>query len=146
MRTPSTATSTRRTPGCFAAPRVTGCARASPASSSPAAPGLLRCAAVHGLREGIVGFEFPADRGLAGRAISRGRPVLSDDYGSLPDAVPHPAYEGMRGAIVAPMRWSGEVMGILGVGSRDRARRFTQADSGLLEAFAMLAGLSVREA
>jgi PAS domain S-box-containing protein len=44
------------------------------------------------------------------------------------------------------MRWSGEVLGILGVGSRDRARRFTQADSGLLEAFANLAALSLRNA
>ncbi|MFL5920920.1 MAG: GAF domain-containing protein [Gaiellaceae bacterium] len=108
--------------------------------------GLLRCAAVHGLVEGIVGFEFSPERGLAGRAISRGRPVLSDDYGSLPDAVPHPVYEGFRSAIVAPMRWSGEVMGILGVGTRDGDRRFTQADAGLLEAFANLAALSLRNA
>jgi PAS domain S-box-containing protein len=108
--------------------------------------GLLRCAAVHGLIEGIVGFEFSSDRGLAGRAIARGRPVLSDDYGSLPEAVPHPVYEAFRSAIVAPMRWSGEVMGILGVGTRDPERRFTQADSGLLEAFASLAALSLRNA
>ena len=66
--------------------------------------GVLRCAAVHGLLEGIVGFEFPADRGLSGRAIARGRPVLSDDYGNLAESVPHPVYEGFRSAIVAPMR------------------------------------------
>jgi PAS domain S-box-containing protein len=108
--------------------------------------GVLRCAAVHGLLEGIVGFEFPAERGLSGRAIARGQPVLSDDYGNLPDAVPHPVYEGFRSAIVAPMRWSGEVMGILGVGTRDPLRRFTQAEAGLLEAFANLAALSLRNA
>jgi PAS domain S-box-containing protein len=108
--------------------------------------GVLRCAAVHGLLEGIVGFEFPADRGLSGRAITRGRPVLSDDYGSLADSVPHPVYEGFRSALVAPMRWSGEVRGILGVGTRDAERRFTQADAGLLEAFANLAALSLRNA
>jgi len=108
--------------------------------------GVLRCAAVHGSLEGIVGFEFPADRGLAGRAIARGRPVVSDDYANLPEAVPHPGYEGFRSAIVAPMRWSGEVMGILGVGTRDPARRFTQADAGLLEAFANLAALALRNA
>jgi PAS domain S-box-containing protein len=108
--------------------------------------GVLRCAAVHGLLEGLVGFEFPAERGLSGRAIARGRPVLSDDYGNLPDAVPHPVYEGFRSAIVAPMRWSGEVMGILGVGTRDPLRRFTQAEAGLLEAFANLAALSLRNA
>jgi PAS domain S-box-containing protein len=108
--------------------------------------GMLRCAAVHGSLEGIVGFEFPADRGLSGRAIARGRPVLSDDYESLPEAVPHEGYEGFRSAIVAPMRWSGEVMGILGVGTRDPARRFSQADAGLLEAFANLAALALRNA
>ena len=108
--------------------------------------GMLRCAAVHGLLEGIVGFEFPAERGLAGRAIARGRPVLSADYVNVPEAVPHPAYEGFRSAIVAPMRWSGEVMGILGVGTRDAERRFTQGDAGLLETFANLAALSLRNA
>ena len=108
--------------------------------------GVLRCAAVHGQPEGVVGFEFPAEQGLAGRAISRGRPVLSDDYGSPPHAVPHPAYAGFRSAIVAPMRWSGEVMGILGVGTPDPVRRFTQAEAGLLEAFANLAALSLRNA
>jgi PAS domain S-box-containing protein len=108
--------------------------------------GVLRCAAVHGTLEGIVGFEFPADRGLSGRAIARGRPVLSDDYESLPEAVPHPVYEGFRSAIVAPMRWSGEVMGILGVGTRDEEHRFTQTDAGLLEAFANLAALALRNA
>jgi PAS domain S-box-containing protein len=108
--------------------------------------GVLRCAAVHGLLEGIVGFEFPAERGLSGRAIARGRPVLSDDYDNLRDSVPHPVYESFRGAIVAPMRWSGEVLGILGVGTRDPSRRFTQRDAGLLEAFANLAALALRNA
>jgi len=107
---------------------------------------VLRCAAVHGLADEIVGFEFSSERGLSGRAIARGRPVLSDDYGSLPEAVPHAAYEDFRSAIVAPMRWSGEVMGILGVGTRDPVRRFTQAEAGLLEAFANLAALSLRNA
>jgi PAS domain S-box-containing protein len=108
--------------------------------------GLLRCAAVHGLRASIVGFEFSADRGLAGRAISRGRPVLSDDYARMPANVPHPVYEGFRSALVAPMRWSGEVMGTLGVGTRDAGRRFSQNDAGLLEAFANLAALALRNA
>ncbi|HET7554229.1 MAG TPA: GAF domain-containing protein [Gaiellaceae bacterium] len=108
--------------------------------------GVLRCAAVHGSLEGIVGFEFPADRGLSARAIARGRPVLSDDYGAVAGDVPHPGYEGFRSALVAPMRWSGEVMGILGVGTRDEERRFTGADASLLEAFANLAALALRNA
>jgi two-component system, OmpR family, phosphate regulon sensor histidine kinase PhoR len=108
--------------------------------------GILRCAAVHGLLEGIVGFEFAAEQGLSGRAIARGRPVLSDDDAGLTDTIPHPAYEGFRSAIVAPMRWSGEVKGILGVGTRDPERTFTPAQADLLEAFANLAALSLRNA
>jgi PAS domain S-box-containing protein len=110
------------------------------------AHGVLRCAAVHGLLAGIVGFEFPADKGLAGRAIARSRPVLSGDYSHISDAVPHPAYEGFRSAIVAPMRWSGEVQGVLGVGTRDPAQTFTQGQADLLEAFANLAALALRNA
>jgi two-component system, OmpR family, phosphate regulon sensor histidine kinase PhoR len=108
--------------------------------------GVLTCAAAHGLPEGIVGFEFPSEKGLAGRAIARGRPVISDDYAQLPERIPHPAYDGFRSAVVAPMRWSGEVMGVLGVGSRDPDRRFTPAQADLLDAFANLAALSLRNA
>jgi PAS domain S-box-containing protein len=108
--------------------------------------GVLRCAAVHGLPEGMLGFEFSSDRGLAGRAIIRGRSALADDYAQVPEAVPHEAYEGFRSAIVAPMRWSGEVKGVLGVGTRDPARRLTHAEADLLETFANLAALALRNA
>jgi PAS domain S-box-containing protein len=108
--------------------------------------GVLHCAAVHGLPEEMLGFEFPADRGLAGRAILRGRSALADDYAEVPEAVPHKAYDGFRSAVVAPMRWSGEVKGVLGVGTRDPARRLTHAEADLLETFANLAALALRNA
>ena len=107
---------------------------------------VLRCAAVHGLPDEMVGFEFPADRGLAGRAIARGRSALADDYTQVPEAVPHAAYQGFHSAIVAPMRWAGEVKGVLGVGTQDSTRRLTRAEGELLEAFANLAALALRNA
>jgi PAS domain S-box-containing protein len=107
---------------------------------------VLRCAAVHGLPDDMIGFEFSADRGLAGRAIARGRSALADVYAEVPETVPHPAYEGFSSALVAPMRWSGEVMGVLGVGTRDPGRRLTHAEADLLETFANLAALALRNA
>jgi PAS domain S-box-containing protein len=107
---------------------------------------VLRCAAVHGLPDEIIGFEFSADRGLAGRAIARGRSALADVYSEVPEAVPHPAYEGFDSALVAPMRWSGEVKGVLGIGTRDTTRRLTHAEADLLETFANLAALALRNA
>jgi PAS domain S-box-containing protein len=108
--------------------------------------GVLTCAAVHGLQADLIGFEFPADRGLAGRAVAEGAPALSREYADLPDAVPHAAYDGYAGAIVAPMIWSDEIRGVLGVGSRDRDRDFTHLDADLLHAFATLAALALRNA
>jgi PAS domain S-box-containing protein len=107
--------------------------------------GLLRCAAVHGLDSSLVGFEFPAERGLSGLAIREGRPLTATEYGAVADEVPHPAYEGFTDAIVAPMRWRDEVRGVLGVGRRGD-RPYGPRDSAVLEAFASLASLALRNA
>jgi PAS domain S-box-containing protein len=107
--------------------------------------GLLRCAAVHGLEASLVGFEFPAERGLSGLAIREGHALIATEYGSAADEVPHPAYAGFTDAIVAPMRWSDEVRGVLGVGRRG-ARPYGPRDRDVLEAFAGLASLALRNA
>jgi len=107
--------------------------------------GTLRCAAVHGLERELVGFEFSVDQGLAGRAIEERGPVLSSDYGEHQSSVPHEAYRGYAGAIVAPMLWSGEIRGVLGAGTRED-RTFTSSDAALLEAFATLAAVALRNA
>jgi PAS domain S-box-containing protein len=107
--------------------------------------GLLRCAAVHGLDPSLVGFEFPAERGLSGLAIREGRVLAATEYGSVADEVPHLAYAGFTDAIVAPMRWSDEIRGVLGVGRRGD-RPYGARDSDVLEAFAALASLALRNA
>jgi len=106
---------------------------------------VLRCAAVHGFDQSLVGFEFAAARGLAGLSIREGRPLVASDYSELDDAVPHAAYEGFTDAIVAPMRWSDDVQGVLGVGRRS-GLAFTPRDADMLEAFAGLASLALRNA
>jgi PAS domain S-box-containing protein len=107
--------------------------------------GTLRCAAVHGFEPALVGFEFGATQGLAGLAIREGRPLVGSGYGDLTDPVPHSTYEGFTEAIVAPMRWSDDVQGVLGVGRRS-GNPFSQRDADVLEAFAGLASLALRNA
>ncbi len=92
--------------------------------------GVLRCAAVHGLDDALVGFEFVPEREAAG----------SDP------PVPHPAYEGFSRVLVAPMEWAGETLGLLGVAIRADERSFSDMDLELLEAFASLASLALRNA
>jgi PAS domain S-box-containing protein len=107
--------------------------------------GMLRCAAVHGFEPTLVGFEFGAAQGLAGVAIREGRALVGNTYGELADPVPHPGYEGFTDAIVAPMRWSDDVQGVLGVGRRS-GQPFAPRDAEVLEAFAGLASLALRNA
>lgn len=92
---------------------------------------VLRCAAVYGLDPELLEFEFPAESEIAGR---------------FSEPVPHQAYDGFASAIAAPMTWSGERRGMLGVATKDADRRFGKLDSNLLETFAGLASLAVRNA
>ena len=107
--------------------------------------GLFRCVAVHGFDRSLLSFEFPMGQGLAGAAIREGRPLIESAYGEIATPVPHPAYEGFTDVITAPMFWSDEVRGVLGVGRRE-GRPFTPRDADILEAFAGLAALALRNA
>ncbi len=107
--------------------------------------GLFRCVAVHGFDHGLLGYEFPAGQGLAGAAIGEGRPLIESAYGKIETPIPHSAYQGFADVIAAPMVWNDEVRGVLGVGRRE-GRRFVERDAGVLEAFAGLASLALRNA
>lgn len=107
--------------------------------------GLFRCVAVHGFDRSLLGFEFPLGQGLAAAAVREGRPLIEGAYGEIAAPVPHPAYDGFTDVITAPMFWSDEVHGVLGVGRRE-GRRFAERDADILEAFAGLAALALRNA
>jgi PAS domain S-box-containing protein len=104
--------------------------------------GVLRCAAVYGLPSELVDFEFPADTALAGEAMQNRRAAVSGEYGDV--EVPHPAYEGFTGAMVAPITWWGEVRGVIGVGTKEPERSFSPEDVEVLEAFASLGSVALR--
>ena len=108
--------------------------------------GVLRCAAVHGFDESLVGFEFTPQQGVAGAALRSARPIAAEDYAAIAVPVPSPAYQGFSRALVAPMVWAGETRGVLGVGNRDPAKTFSEGDVELLDAFASLASLALRNA
>jgi PAS domain S-box-containing protein len=107
--------------------------------------GVFRCVAVHGFSGGLLGFEFPTGAGLAGAAVRENRPLVESAYGEITTPVPHPAYDGFTDVVTAPMSWSDEVRGVLGVGRRE-GRRFEEQDAQILEAFAGLAALALRNA
>jgi PAS domain S-box-containing protein len=107
--------------------------------------GVFRCVAVHGFDRSLLGFEFPMGQGLAGAAVREGRPLIESAYDEIAAPVPHPAYDGFTDVTTAPMFWSDEVRGVLGVGRRE-GRRFGEPDTEILDAFAGLASLALRNA
>jgi PAS domain S-box-containing protein len=107
--------------------------------------GVFRCVALHGFDSSLLGFEFPIDQGLAGAAVREGRPLIESAYGEISAPVPHPAYDGFTDVVTAPMFWSDEIRGVLGVGRRE-GRQFADRDANILEAFAGLASLALRNA
>ena len=108
--------------------------------------GVLRCAAVHGFDDSLLGFEYAPTQGVAAAALREERSLSSDEYLSLAAPIPNPAYEGFHRALVAPMVWGGKTRGVLGIGLRSDDRSFDQTDADSLEAFASLASLALRNA
>ena len=85
--------------------------------------GVLRCAAVFGMPPELDRVRVPG-RPRAHRARDQARrarraPTTTLD---LHGEIPHEAYAGFAGAVVAPMTWAGEVRGVLGAGSREAGK------------------------
>jgi signal transduction histidine kinase len=104
----------------------------------------LECRAVHGLPESELGREIAPD-GTIGEAIAARRPVLRRDFARTEEPSPSAHYREFEEVMVAPIVVFDEVRGVLGVCSR-AAGRFDEQGLELLEAFAALASLALRNA
>ncbi len=115
--------------------------------------GALRCVAIAGKQlEGLqVGYVLPAGTGIVTRAMEQRRAVWSrdittDDTVDLPDDFRRRlASAGHRAVLAVPLHARGEVMGALSVAYSDE-RTFSDAEIGVLQAFADQAALAIRNA
>jgi PAS domain S-box-containing protein len=104
----------------------------------------LRCRAVAGLPASELGREISPE-GTIGAAIDSRRPVLKREFARTEEPRPSANYREFEEVIDAPIIVLDEVRGVLGVCSRT-AGRFEDQDVDLLEAFAALASLAIRNA
>src|SRR5204863_319493 len=151
---PRGARSVRRVGGAAAARggrHRDGCRR-RPRAGRPHAAGRSRAGAP-GARPGCAAAAGRQRRGrpppgravLAGRAIATGRPVSTNEYLSEVQPSPEGPFRDMRTALAAPMRWDGELRGVLWVGYRTD-HLVKESDLKLLESFAELAAVAMRNA
>jgi signal transduction histidine kinase/DNA-binding NarL/FixJ family response regulator len=93
------------------------------------------------------GQTFPLDEGVTGEVVRRRSAVIFDEYADVPGAhIAAPERDLLHGVIGVPIRWNGSIIGTCVVFSRDADRRFTDADSGLLELFATHAAIAITNA
>ena len=104
----------------------------------------LVCRAVVGLPESEVGRRIAA-AGTIAEAITTGRPVLRRDFAATEQPTPTANYAVFEEVMDAPIQSFGETLGVLGVCSRE-PNRFDESDLRLIEAFASLASVALRNA
>jgi diguanylate cyclase (GGDEF)-like protein len=83
--------------------------------------------------------------GISAKALDLGRPILTNDYARDGAPTVGSPFAAIRGAIAVPMRWDGELRGVLWTGwTSDRL--VADDDAQLLESFAELAAVACRNA
>jgi PAS domain S-box-containing protein len=106
--------------------------------------GRLRCHAVHGLPAAEVGRTILPE-GTHLEAIETRRPVLRRRFGETEQPPPSASFAVFAEVMDAPIAAAGEVRGVLGVCSLEHGR-FGEDDLVLLDAFARLAAVALRNA
>jgi PAS domain S-box-containing protein len=104
----------------------------------------LRCHAVKGLPESEVGRSIPPE-GTLGQAIASGAPVLKRRFAETEQPPPSEHYAVFAEVMDAPISAGREARGVLGVCSLEHDR-FSEDDLTLLQAFARLAAVALRNA
>ena len=104
----------------------------------------LRCRAVRGLPAAEVGRSIPPE-GTMAQAVLGGAPVLKRRFAETEQPPPSEHYAVFAEVMDAPITAGGEARGVLGVCSLEHDR-FTEDDLMLLQAFARLAAIALRNA
>jgi diguanylate cyclase (GGDEF)-like protein len=83
--------------------------------------------------------------GISAKSLDLGRPILTNDYARDGAPTVGSPFADVRGAIAVPMRWDGELRGVLWAGWSGK-RLVADDDAQLLESFAELAAVACRNA
>lgn len=97
----------------------------------------LKVMAAEGDMQRVTGALFPVDHSLTGWVVTHGESVICPDLQSDPRLYKVPELKGqLRNGVLAPLRSSGLVLGVLSVYNRVNPDGFTSHDSQLLQTLA----------
>lgn len=106
--------------------------------------GELVVAAVHGREKALVGERVPVERGISGHIVRTGRPLLIGH--DPPDDLPEGSRAEIASAISAPLRVSGETIGVININVTTGSRRFDGSDLETVGYFADHAAVGIHNA
>jgi two-component system NtrC family sensor kinase len=92
------------------------------------------------------GLTLRLGEGLAGHVAQTGQPAIVNDYQHWPQRIPAAMDSRLTAAACVPLRWAGQVLGVLSILDDQPNRVFTRDDLELLAQLAPQAGLSIRNA
>ncbi len=101
--------------------------------------------AAYGLPSEMIGFRLEPGQGLSGKVLDSQQSMLTNDYQSIAGLPPDTVFSRIQSCIAVPMRWGGELRGVLSVGY-SRPCEATEERLGLLETFAELASVACTNA
>jgi len=109
---------------------------------------LLRLRVMISLNLGIdfTGEIIEIGEGVMGQAAKTLQPQVVEDYSHWDQRIPIYERAKIHAALAAPLLVGGRLLGVIGVGSSDPARRYSQSDLNLLNLFAQQAAIAVENA
>ena len=105
----------------------------------------LTVEATYGLAAVAIGHRVSPGGGLVGEVAALDRPLVTNDHPSPLSGADRGLFGDVRSCVAVPIRWDGELRGVLAVGY-ERDQVVTGEQQGLLEALGELAGAACRNA
>jgi PAS domain S-box-containing protein len=96
-----------------------------------------------GAFECLVGLHIRKGEGIAGRVWDTAAPYMVSDYTNWPERIRVPNAPALRAVLGVPLLSAGMVIGVIGLGSLEQGRAFTQDEVGTIEQFAELAAIAL---
>ena len=101
---------------------------------------------IHNLPQELADVTVSKTEGLAGQVIATGRPIVVEDYGAYPDAVPAFVEAGITSVVAVPIISGNQPLGMLATGSINRPKGFSNRDVAILAGIGREAGVAVKNA
>ena len=101
--------------------------------------------ATYGMPPEAIGYRMAPGAGLAGKVAGLDEPLLTNEYQELSQRPDQNLFGDVRSSIAVPLRWDGELRGVLAVYYK-RAHSVTADHLGRLESFGEMAATACRNA